>query len=63
MGFSGSRDVVASRDMSDLIAFLELLSLMERGTVWVEPTFGGGGVGAGNDGRDGRSVVHASQQR
>ena len=64
MGFSGSRDVVASRDMSDLIAFLELSSLMELGTVWVEPTFeGGGGVGAGNEGGDGRSVVQASQQR
>lgn len=62
MGFSGSCDVVASRDMSDLIAFLELLSLMERGKVWVEPTFGGG-VGAGSDGNDGRSVVQASQQR
>lgn len=64
MGFSGSRDMVASSDMSDLIAFLELLSRIELGVAWVEPTFTFLGFETGGmEGREGRSVLQASQQR
>ena len=53
--------MVASRDMSDFIAFLELLSRIEVGIAWVEAAFWG--FGGGREGRDGRSVLQASQQR
>ena len=39
MGLGGSCDVVASRDMSDFTAFVELLSRIEVGLAWVEATF------------------------
>lgn len=61
MGFLGSRDVVASRDMSDFTAFFELLSRIEVGLAWVEGSLVGFGVGEG--GGEGRSVLQASQQR
>ena len=61
MGLGGSCDVVASRDMSDFTAFWALLSRIEGGLAWVEANFCG--LGAGEGGGEGRSVVQASQQR
>lgn len=58
-GFGGCRDIVASSDMSELTAFLELLSRIELGRVWVDGAFDG----ALNGGGEGRSVSQASQTR
>lgn len=44
--------------MSDLTAFLELLSWIEEGWRWVEE-----GRKVGDGGGEGRSVLQASQQR